>query len=109
MTNEKLPSDETDHGSVGLEHDPDTLKRGVFAEWKAEHPDGSPQQFDAAWAAMTNEKRPSDTTTRDASTWEAEAAILKHRFFEEWIALRPDATRQQFEDAWSQVKATFGT
>ena len=109
MTNEKRPSDETSGGLPGLGHDPESLKEGVFAAWQADHPGGSQEQFDAHWTALTDPGRTSAPATgndaRAVTGDDAEAAILKHRFFEEWIALRPQGTRQQFEDAWREAQA----
>ena len=96
MTNEKRQSDETsDH----LGHDPGSLKGGVFAAWQAENPAGSPEQFEAYWAMLTAPSRSSDASE------DGEAAIMKHRFFEEWIALRPQGTRQRFEEEWREARA----
>jgi hypothetical protein len=108
MTNETRPSDETNRGEGGDRGEicgPDTLKRGVFAAWKADHPEGSQQQFDDEWAALTSAEE-DDGASRGDPSWDKEAEILEHRFFEEWIALHPDGTRQQFEDEWRRLTAS---
>jgi hypothetical protein len=94
--------------SGSLDHDPETLKRELFAEWKAERPDGTREQFEEEWAAITGAERPSDDATNRDSSWDTEAKIIKHRLFEEWRGHHPDGTREQFEKEWRRVTDDSG-
>lgn len=94
MTNPKHPGDET------------SLKQELFAAWTAEHPDGTRQQFDDEWVAMTNETRPSIATNHTPSSWDDDPIVLKRRMFEEWRARRPDGTHEQFEAEWGAITST---
>lgn len=113
MTNAKHPGDETDHGSASANRDAEALKQELFAAWAAVHPDGTRQQFDDEWVAITSDARPgdtrpNDTTARASVSEDQDPQVIKRRMFEEWIALRPQGTRAQFEAEWAAVTATRG-
>ncbi len=87
--------------------DPEAIKQEIFAAWKAEQPDGTLQQFDDHWVALTggtrtSVTRPSTTSIKDA--YEGPDAI-KRKLFEEWMAARPGGTREQFETEWGAITA----
>lgn len=104
MTNAKHPGDETERASESNNGDPEAaLKQELLAAWIEAHPDGTRQQFDEAWLAMTEEARPSDTTDGPPASWDQDPVVLKRRMFEEWKARRPDGTHAQFEAEWEAL------
>lgn len=84
------------------------LKDELFAAWKAEHPAGTQEQFDEAWLAKTNEAEPAGVFVADptSASWDQDPAVIKRRMFEEWRAIRPDGTHEQFEAEWSSITAS---
>jgi hypothetical protein len=108
MTNAEHPGDETERANESGDGDAEALQQQLFAAWAAVHPEGTRQQFDAEWTAMTNEAPPSDTTGEAPASWEQDPAVLKRRMFEEWRALRPGGTHEQFEAEWDAVTAARG-
>lgn len=87
--------------------DPEAIKQEIFAAWKAEQPDGTLQQFDDQWVALTSRTRTSATRPSNASPQNAYEGpdAIKRKLFEEWMAARPDGTREQFEAEWGAVTA----
>ena len=85
--------------------DPEAIKQEIFAAWKAEQPDGTLQQFDDHWVTLTSEARASAPRPSTASTQNAYEGpdAIKRKLFEEWIAARPGATREQFEAEWGAL------
>lgn len=109
MTNAKHPGDETDRTLEIDVRDAMALKQELYAAWAAVHPEGTRQQFDDEWVAVTNTTRPSDTTSGHAPASEdQDPLVIKRRMFEEWIAARPGATNAQFEAEWEAVTALRG-
>lgn len=113
MTNAKHPGDETDRASESGASDAGILKQELFAAWTTVHPDGTRQQFDDEWDAITNETRPnetrpSETTEQAPASWDQDPAVLKRRMFEEWKARRPNGTHAQFEAEWDAVTSIRG-
>jgi hypothetical protein len=89
--------------------DPEAIKQEIFAAWKAEQPDGTLQQFDDHWVALTSEARSNATRAASAPTpnaYEGPDAI-KRKLYEEWIAARPGGTREQFEAEWGMITASL--
>lgn len=83
--------------------DPEAIKQEIFAAWKAEQPDGTLQQFDDQWVALTSATRTSGKRPSvPPNPYEGPDAI-KRKLFEEWIAARPGGTREQFETEWGAV------
>jgi hypothetical protein len=91
MTNAEHPAD-----------DPN-LELELFTAWKAEHPEGTRQQFDDQLRALTDVARPSLAANHVPHSWEDDPAVIKRRLFEEWRASRPDGTHAQFEAEWAAV------
>ena len=85
--------------------DPEAIKQEIFAAWKAEQPDGTLQQFDDTWGALTSATRPGSVTTPGARDAYEGPDAIKRKLFEEWIAARPGGTREQFEAEWGAVTA----
>jgi len=106
MTKEEHRVDDTDR-------DPDAIKRELFEAWMAVHPAGTRQEFDDGWAAMTSDTRPSDTrpsffTGGPPPSEDRDPVVMKRRMFEEWVAHRPDGTREQFEAEWAAITSLRG-
>jgi hypothetical protein len=91
MTNAKDPGYQSD------------LKLELFTAWKAEHPEGTRQQFDDELGALTNVARPDLAANHVPRSWDDDPAVIKRRMFEEWRASRPDGTHAQFEAEWGAV------
>jgi len=108
MTNAKHAGDERNQAGESGYDDPAGVKHELFVAWMAEHPEGTRLQFEQAWVAMTNEPRPSDATGDPPADWEQDPKVLKGRMFEEWMALRPDGTREQFEVEWAAITSVRG-
>lgn len=109
MTNAQQPDDETKCDDGGESYDAEGIKLELFAAWMLVHPDGTRQQFDDEWVAMTNAARASSATTASApSSWEDDPDVLKRRMFEEWIAAHPGGTRDAFEAEWRALTASSG-
>lgn len=109
MTNAQHPDDETSRDDASLGYDAEGIKLELFAAWMVVHPDGTRQQFDDEWVAMTDATRPTSAATPSTpSSWEDDPEVLKRRMFEEWIAARPGGTRDQFEAEWRALTASSG-
>jgi hypothetical protein len=93
MTNAEHPGDD-----ANLE-----LEIELFMAWKAEHPDGTRQQFDHQLRALTHADQPTLAANHVPSSWEDDPAVIKRRLFEEWRASRPDGTPTQFEAEWKAI------
>jgi hypothetical protein len=108
MTNATHPEDATDLAAESGNSNPEALKQELFAAWAELHPDGTRQQFDDEWIAMTTETPPSDPTDRAPASSDRDPLVLKRRMFEEWIAGRPNGTHAQFEAEWAAVTSLRG-
>lgn len=101
MTKEEHRVDDTDR-------DPDAIKRELFEAWMAVHPAGTRQEFDDGWAAMTRDTPPRFSTGGSPPSEDQDPRVMKRRMFEEWMAHRPDGTREQFEVEWAAVTSVSG-
>ena len=102
MTSAKQPtSDETNRGEIAVDA---RIKQEILAAWKEDHPDGTPQQFEETWSAMTA-ARPAEAPVRGPLRWDEGPDAIKRKLFEEWKAARPEGTMEQFDAAWRAVTA----
>ena len=91
-----------DDASEGLDIDPEIVKSELLAAWLAAHADGTPQEFEAEWAAVTGASQPTATVGAPASE-DQDPRVIKHRLFEEWVAQRPGGTREEFQAEWDAI------
>jgi hypothetical protein len=100
-----MPTDNDRGGSTGEGNDldADVVKRELFEAWSAANAGGTPQRFEEEWAALTGATPPSVPPSTAPASEDQDPVVMKRRMFEEWIALRPGGTREQFEAEWSAL------